>query len=149
MATEDLSVQQIPDNFFIGMSELDFVAMHLPSLPSSLCLLLNLQTLCLDYGVFGDVSIIGELNKLEILSFQGSNIEELPREIAQLTRLRLLNLAFCNLLKLIPPNVLSSLSRLEELYMGDTFIEWEIEGLNIVRSKASLHELKHCLAGPI
>lgn len=102
MATEDLSVQQIPNNFFIGMTELrvlDFVAMHLPSLPSSLCLLSNLQTLCLDYGVFGDVSIIGELKTLEILSFQGSNIEELPREIGQLTRLRLLNLAYCNLLK--------------------------------------------------
>lgn len=102
MATEDLSVQQIPNNFFIGMTELrvlDFVAMHLPSLPSSLCLLSNLQTLCLDYGVFGDVSIIGELKTLEIRSFQGSNIEELPREIGQLTRLRLLNLAYCNLLK--------------------------------------------------
>ncbi|KDO61288.1 hypothetical protein CISIN_1g043214mg [Citrus sinensis] len=145
MATEDLSVQQIPNNFFIGMTELrvlDFVAMHLPSLPSSLCLLSNLQTLCLDYGVFGDVSIIGELKTLEILSFQGSNIEEFPREIGQLTRLRLLNLAYCNLLKVIPSNVLSSLSRLEELYMGYTFVEWEIEGLNNVRSKASLHELK-------
>ncbi|ESR59344.1 hypothetical protein CICLE_v10014275mg [Citrus x clementina] len=142
---DDLSVQQIPNNFFIGMTELrvlDFVAMHLPSLPSSLCLLSNLQTLCLDYGVFGDVSIIGELKTLEILSFQGSNIEEFPREIGQLTRLRLLNLAYCNLLKVIPSNVLSSLSRLEELYMGYTFVEWEIEGLNNVRSKASLHELK-------
>lgn len=131
MATEDLSVQQIPDNFVIGMTELrvlDFAAMHLPSLPSSLCLLSNLQTLCLDYGVFGDVSIIGELKTLEILSFQGSNIEELPREIGQLTRLRLLNLAYCNLLKVIPSNVLSSLSRLEELYMGYNFVEWEIEG---------------------
>lgn len=130
MATEDLSVQQIPNNFFIGMTELrvlDFVAMHLPSLPSSLCLLSNLQTLCLDYSVFGDVSIIGELKTLEILSFQGSNIEEFPREIGQLTRLRLLNLAYCNLLKVIPSNVLSSLSRLEELYMGYTFVEWEMD----------------------
>ncbi|TXG65703.1 hypothetical protein EZV62_006978 [Acer yangbiense] len=137
---------KIPDSFFIGMEELkvlDLTTMHLLSLPSSLHLLLNLQTLCLDQGVLGDIAIIGELKKLEILSFYGSYIEQLPIELGQLTRLRLLDLSDCSKLKVIPPNVLSNLSQLEELYMGNSFVQWEVEGLNDERRNASLDELKH------
>ncbi|KAH9754872.1 putative disease resistance protein [Citrus sinensis] len=138
---------KIPDNFFTRLTELrvlDFTEMHLLSLPSSLHLLVNLQTLCLDNGVLGDVAVIGELKQLEILSFQGSNIEQLPREIGQLTRLRSLNLSSCYQLKAISSNVISNLSQLEELYLGDTFIQWETEGQSSSeRSRASLHELKH------
>lgn len=56
---------KIPDNFFIGLTELrvlDFTEMHLLSLSSSLHPLVNLQTLCPEYGVLGDVAAIGELN---------------------------------------------------------------------------------------
>ncbi|KAK2640637.1 hypothetical protein Ddye_028432 [Dipteronia dyeriana] len=137
---------EIPDNFFTGMAELkvlDLTTMHLLSLPSSLHLLTNLQTLCLDQCVLGDVAIIGELKKLEIVSFYNSYIEQLPVELGQLTRLRFLDLSDCSKLKVIPPNVLSNLSRLEELYMGNSFIQWEVEGLNNGRRNASLDELKH------
>ncbi|TXG71321.1 hypothetical protein EZV62_006256 [Acer yangbiense] len=132
---------QIPDAFFDGVQELkvlDLTRFHLLSLPSSLCRLTNLQTLCLDNCLIRDIKIIGELKSLEILSLLNSEIEQLPGEIRQLTRLRLLDLSRCSKLKIITPNVLSSLSRLEELYMGNNFVQWDVEG----QSNASLAELK-------
>ncbi|TXG71340.1 hypothetical protein EZV62_006275 [Acer yangbiense] len=132
---------QIPNAFFDGIKELkvlDLTRFHLLSLPSSLCRLTNLQTLCLDQCLIGDITIIGELKKLEILSFLKSEIEQLPGEIRQLTRLRLLDLSDCSKLKVITPNVLSSLARLEELYMGNSFVQWDVEG----QSNASLAELE-------
>ncbi|TXG71336.1 hypothetical protein EZV62_006271 [Acer yangbiense] len=132
---------QIPDAFFDGVKELkvlDLTGFHLLSLPRSLCRLTNLQTLCLDQCLIGDITIIGELKKLEILSLMKSEIEQLPREIGQLTRLRLLDLSHCSKLKVITPNVLSSLARLEELYMGNSFVQWDAEG----QGNASLAELK-------
>ncbi|KAH9688661.1 nb-arc domain-containing protein [Citrus sinensis] len=118
---------RIPDNIFTGMTELrvlDFSKMHLSALPSSLGLLQNLQTLSLDYCELGDMAIIGDLKKLVILTLRGSDMEELVGEIGQLTQLRLLNLRRCYRLRVIPPNVLWSLSRLEELYVGESSIEW-------------------------
>jgi hypothetical protein len=133
---------QISDTFFDGTGKLkvlDLTKMQLSSLPSSLCLLRNLQTLCLDQCVLGDIAVIGELKNLAILSLLQSHISQLPREIRLLTRLRLLDLSHCSKLKVIPPNVLSSLIALEELYMGNSFVQWEAEGLN----NASLAELKN------
>ncbi|XWS58810.1 hypothetical protein CRYUN_Cryun08bG0065600 [Craigia yunnanensis] len=144
MGSKDASVK-IPANFFTETKDLkvlDLTEMHLPSLPSSMCLLTNLRTLCLDFCVLGDIAIIGELKDLKVLSLIGSDIEILPREIAQLTQLRLLDLHDCTKLKVILPNVLSSLSRLEELYMGNSFVQWEVEGHVNQRSNASLAELK-------
>ncbi|KAK9266004.1 hypothetical protein L1049_027098 [Liquidambar formosana] len=60
----------------------------------------------------------------------------LPREIGQLTLLRLLDLRNCSKLKAIPYNVLASLSQLEDLNMGNSFVKWEVNG------NASLAELK-------
>ncbi|KAE8125070.1 hypothetical protein FH972_019907 [Carpinus fangiana] len=137
---------QISDSFFGGMGKLkvlDLTKMELSSLPSSLCLLRNLQTLCLDQCVLRDITVIGELKNLAILSFLYSNISQLPREIGLLSRLRLLDLRNCSKLEVIPPNVLSSLVALEELYMGNSFVQWETEGLNNGRNNASLAELKH------
>ncbi|XWS42923.1 hypothetical protein CRYUN_Cryun16bG0055400 [Craigia yunnanensis] len=144
MGSKDASLK-IPANFFKETKDLkvlDLTEMHLPSLPSSMCLLTNLRTLCLDLCILGDIAIIGELKDLKVLSLIGSDIEILPREIAQLTQLRLLDLRDCTKLKVIPPNVLSSLSRLEELYMGNSFVQWEVEGHANLRSNASLAELK-------
>ncbi|KAH9754621.1 putative disease resistance protein [Citrus sinensis] len=138
---------RIPDNFFTGMTGLkvlDFTEMHLLPLPSSLGLLQNLQTLCLNYCNLGDIAIIGDLKKLEILSLRGSDVEKLVGEMGQLTQLRLLDLSKCFELKVIPPNVISSLSRLEELYIGESPIQWgTVEGLDSERRNASLHELNH------
>ena len=113
--------------------------MHFTSLPSSLNCLTNLRTLSLNWCKLGDISIIVELKKLEFLSFMGLNIEKLPREIAQLTHLRLFDLRDCSKLGEIPPNVISSLSKLENLCMENSFTLWEVEG----KSNASIAELKY------
>ncbi|XP_041020983.1 uncharacterized protein LOC121262542 [Juglans microcarpa x Juglans regia] len=140
---------QIPATFFQGMEKLkvlDLTAMKLSSLPSSLLLLSNLQTLCLDQCELGDISGIGELKNLVVLSLLDSDISTLPREIGLLSHLRLLDLTDCSKLKVIPPNVLSSLVELEELYMENSFVQWEAEGLITARSNnANLAELKYML----
>jgi Leucine-rich repeat (LRR) protein len=136
---------QIPDNFFREMKELkvlDLTGVNLSPLPSSLQFLENLQTLCLDHCVLEDISIVGELKKLKVLSLISSNIVCLPREIGKLTRLLLLDLSNCERLEVISPNVLSSLTRLEELYMGNSFVKWETEGPSSQRNNACLSELK-------
>ena len=68
-----------------------------------------------------------------------SNIEQLPREIAHLTQLRLLDLEGSSKLKVIPSDVISSLTRLEDLGMGNSFTQWEMEG----KSNACLSELNN------
>ena len=136
------SFVKVPDSFFEGMTQLkvlDFTSMHLPSLPSSLPCLENLRTLCLDACKLGDITIIAKLKKLEILTLRYSNIEELPKEIAELTNLRLFDLWGSSKLKVIPPHLISSLARIENLRMGNSFTQWEMEG----KSNACLSELNN------
>ncbi|KAG8645046.1 hypothetical protein MANES_10G028400v8 [Manihot esculenta] len=135
----------IHSKFFEGITKLKvlrFTGMCLWSLSPSLGYLTNLLTLCLDRCVLRDASVIGELKRLEILSFRESKIEQLPREIAQLTGLKLLDLSNCYKLQVIPANVISRLSLLEELYMQNSFCQWELQSLSN-SSKASLAELKY------
>ncbi|CAK7340829.1 unnamed protein product [Dovyalis caffra] len=142
---DDIS-PKIQDDFFREMKKLkvvDLSDLHLLAIPSSLQFLENLQTLCLDRCDLGDIAIIGEMKRLLVLSLQGSNIVRLPREIGQLTRLQLLNLSNNPTLVVIPPNVLSCLTQLEDLYMEDSFLRWEDEGSKKVERNASLAELKH------
>ncbi|KAM5553553.1 hypothetical protein ABKV19_025664, partial [Rosa sericea] len=138
---------EIPSNFFEGMKKLtvlDLTGLSIPSLPASLQFLDSLQTLCLDYCTLGDLALVGELRNLEILSFLKSKFRKLPEEIGQLTRLRLLDLNGCSQLELISPNVLSNLKRLENLRMGNSFNQWEGEGvISSERRNANLEELKH------
>ena len=75
------------------------------------------MSLC--YCKLQDISVIGELKKLEILCLRGSDIQQLPLELGQLTWLKLLDLRDCSKLEVIPPNILSNLSHLEELNIGD------------------------------
>ena len=88
-------------------------------LPSSLQFLRNLLILHLDHSQnFDNISVIGKLLNLEILSFRDSFIEELPEEIGGLVNLKLLDLTRCHDLKRIAPGVISALVQLQELYMG-------------------------------
>ncbi|KAH9752627.1 Disease resistance protein [Citrus sinensis] len=147
ISPKDSSLEiNIPENFFVGMKKLrvlDFTRMQFSSFPSSIDLLVNLHTLCLDQSALGDIAIIGKLKNLEVLSFLMSDIMQLPEELGQLNKLRLLDLTNCFHLKVIAPNLISSLTRLEELYMGNCFIEWEVERASSKRSNASLDELMH------
>ena len=121
-------IQEIPDDFFgsfHSLRVLDLNGADIPSLPPSLGLLRSLRTLCLDCcQSITDISILGKLEKLEILSLRESYIEDLPEELAQLANLRMLDFTMSNNIKSIPPKVISSLSRLEEMYMQGSFADW-------------------------
>ncbi|CAL5422399.1 unnamed protein product [Camellia sinensis] len=131
----------LPDNFYGGMKELKALSMlnvYIEgSLPTSLRWLTNLRSLSLyECGLINDVSVIGALENLEILSFEGTKIEELPKEIGRLSHLKLLDLLQCGV-KRICPGVLSSLSKLEELYLGSSFNDEH----GIEETKATFTEL--------
>ncbi|KAJ4713064.1 Disease resistance protein [Melia azedarach] len=130
----------IPSNFFQGMKDLkvlDLSDTKLLSLPQSLSFLANLRTLCLSRCKLGDdLSVIGELTRLEILNLSRSDIKEIPASFSQLSQLRLLEMNLCNNLKLIPRGVISSLSKLEELFMFECFIVWDF------RNNSRLAELQ-------
>ncbi|KAI7992068.1 putative disease resistance protein [Camellia lanceoleosa] len=124
---------KIPSNFFEGMGELKVLDLRITKdislLPSSLQFLRNLLTLHLDHSrKFDNISVIGKLLNLEVLSFRGSGIKELPEEIGGLVNLKLLDLTGCYDLIRIAPGVISALVQLQELYMVDYGFIWEPEG---------------------
>ncbi|KAI3886683.1 hypothetical protein MKW92_044886, partial [Papaver armeniacum] len=124
------------------METLDLRSIGISKLPSSLSSLVSLRTLYLEHCVFDpstDISLVGHLKKLVILSLQDCNLERLPHKIVELTGLKSLNLSHNKSLQ-VPPNVISRLSQLEELYMKESFSGWEIEGWQS-EMKASLDEL--------
>ncbi|RZC67858.1 hypothetical protein C5167_011553 [Papaver somniferum] len=138
-------LKKIPDSAFVNMRSveiLDVRSTGISSLPSSLPLLVNLRTLFLDFCNFDhctDISLVGKLKELVILSLQGCKLRRLPEDIGELTNLKLLNLSFNESLE-VPPNVISRLSQLEELYMIKSFTAWEVDGWEN-KNKASLAEL--------
>ncbi|XP_044481947.1 probable disease resistance protein At4g27220 [Mangifera indica] len=131
----------IPEDFFKVMpmlKVLNLAGLQQLSLPSSLHLLKNLQTLCLNDSTIKDVAIIWELKKLKVLSMRQSFIEELPIEIGQLTELRLLDLSYCRQLHVIVPNVISKLLQLEEFHIKGCPIQWKVEVLMELKSLKNL-----------
>ncbi|KAF3660631.1 hypothetical protein T459_26620 [Capsicum annuum] len=114
---------KLQEDFFYGMGELNVLSMtggtymySIQTFPASIQRLSNLRTLCLSDLTLDDISIIGELVTLEILSIRNSNLEELPVEIGKLTNLILLE--FWNHLgelKKVLPGLLSRLELWNEL----------------------------------
>ncbi|XP_030926900.1 probable disease resistance protein At4g27220 [Quercus lobata] len=128
LAFDSDTSQMLPPNLFKGMKGLKVLSlfgMSFTSLPQSINVLQNFRTLQFLGCEITDVSAIGELRKLEILSFIGSKIKELPREMRNLSYLKLLELTECRDLERIPPDLLSSLSHLEELYMFGVDVKWK------------------------
>ncbi|GLT87854.1 hypothetical protein SLE2022_059110 [Rubroshorea leprosula] len=141
----------VPVDFFEGMKNLEVLSltmMHFLSMPQSISLLTKLRTLRLNQSKLGVQEglgeIIGKLRKLQVLNLAGCDITELPMEIACLTMLKLLDMSDCTNLKVISPDVLSKLYRLEELKMINSFDQWQfIEQHENQNGNASLAELKH------
>ncbi|KAL3357827.1 hypothetical protein AABB24_018163 [Solanum stoloniferum] len=118
---------KLQDDFFDEMSNLNVLSLSghrfekpiLPFLPfpPSIRRLSSLRTLCLSDLRLDDISFIGELVELEILSIRDCLLDELPGEIGKLTKL--IRLEFWNerALKRISAGVLSKLAQLEELHM--------------------------------
>ena len=65
----------------------------------------------------------------------------LPSELGEMASLKMLDLTECDKLKQIPPNVIRRLSQLEELIIGGSFLNWDVEGTTSEISNANLSEL--------
>ncbi|XXG82921.1 hypothetical protein AAC387_Pa10g0794 [Persea americana] len=141
---DNKDLMKISDSFFESMRSLvvlDLSSTSISSLPSSLSSLVNLRALFLDRcHLLTDISILGRLKKLEMIRLKWSGIHQVTEEIRQLTNLMLLDLRGTRNLKRVAPNVISALSRLEELYMDGSFREWEFERMED-GGKASLTEV--------
>ncbi|XP_068650617.1 probable disease resistance protein At4g27220 [Aristolochia californica] len=125
-------LEHIEDVFFEGMKalvNLNLGSTKLSRLPSSISCLTNLRTLVLknDFEEL-DVSIIGELKRLEILELKKCNFSI---EFVQLTNLRVLHMDIP--LSSIPANVISKLVHLEELHLSLNY-----------GSKKKDDEFEHC-----
>ncbi|KAL5825699.1 hypothetical protein ACOSQ3_021762 [Xanthoceras sorbifolium] len=137
---------KIPENFFKGMPNLEvlhLINMDLSPLPASLDLLVNLQTLYLEGCKLGDIAAIRHMKNLIILVlsfYRSSSFEQLPQEIGQLARLRILDLR--NRSIMIPSNIISRLTLLEELYLDYWYDQRKVEELDFERYVVSFEELK-------
>ncbi|CAL5423013.1 unnamed protein product [Camellia sinensis] len=142
---EEVKVQETQDSFYQGMKELKVLALSdmYGSLTTSFRCLINLRTLSLFHCrlIDDDISVIGALENLEILRFGGSYIKEFPKEIiGHLAHLKVLDLLGC-VVERIYPGVLSSLSKLDELYVGSIFRSWYQVEKSKEGAKAIIDEL--------
>jgi len=144
--TNDPSLE-IPESFFSGMKNLRVLILTgfcLSSLPDSIECLLNLRMLCLERCTLDcNLSVVGKFKKLRILSFSGSQLKYLPAELGYLNKLRLLDISVCFGLRIIPPNLISSLTCLEELYIQKSLIKMLVEIETEKGQNSFLFELKN------
>ncbi|KAK2400439.1 hypothetical protein QL285_050141 [Trifolium repens] len=143
LASKNRSLK-IPDTFFEGMGSLrvlDLTNLNLSSLPTSFQFLTDLKTLCLDFCILENVDAIEGLENLEILCIRKSSMTKFPREVGRLTQLRMLDLSNSGI-EVLPSNIISSLINLEELYMGNTSINWKDVNSTVQNGNASIAELQ-------
>ncbi|XP_057431771.1 disease resistance protein SUMM2-like isoform X2 [Lotus japonicus] len=136
-------LMQVPDSFFEEtklLKVMEFVGFDCSKLPRSIGLLKDIQVLSMSNCKLGDITIVQELTSLQMLSLLGSRFEQLPKQFGQLQKLRLLDLRD-TYLQVIPPNALGNLTSLEELYLRNSFSNWEVERSKNGNCCASLKEL--------
>ncbi|XP_068650351.1 probable disease resistance protein At4g27220 [Aristolochia californica] len=144
------NLEVIPETFFEGMPKLlvlDLSSTRLKMLPLSLACIRNLRTLVLDYCTdIRDISAIGCLKQLEILSVKYTGIKQLQKELAELTTLKFLDLRGNYYLKKVAPGVLSQMVNLQVLYMWGSLVKWDGQGKGGFKN-ASFTEVAslHCL----
>ncbi|KAK7305094.1 hypothetical protein VNO77_42994 [Canavalia gladiata] len=134
---------QIPDSFFEETQLLKVLVLNkfdCSKLPSSLSLLNHLEALSIYNCKFEDVNMIGDLANLRMLVFLESTIQRFPKQIRKLQKLLFLDLKD-TYFQVIPPNVLSNLTSLEEIYLRNSFYNWQVERSNNENKNASLKEL--------
>ncbi|KAK4259569.1 hypothetical protein QN277_005887 [Acacia crassicarpa] len=133
----------IPSMFFKSSKELKVLVVtnvHFSSL-LFLIFLHKLKAMCLHFCLLEDIAEVRSLKNLKVLSLAYSEIQRLPIELAELTSLQMLNLSHCYNLKVLPQKLLSSLKKLEVLYLGNSFHQWKVEGDSEANENASLDEL--------
>ncbi|XP_047331841.1 disease resistance protein At4g27190-like [Impatiens glandulifera] len=134
-----LSNVEIPESFFKGIEKLKVldIVRDMPQIAYSLQYLGTFK-----FSSTINVSSIGHLRCLEVLSLRESAIETLPKEISELTNLKLLDLTSCCHLRSISHGILSRLTNLQELYMWHSFNDWRLTGGNArIIELDSLHKL--------
>jgi len=144
--TNDPSLE-IPQRFFSSMTNLLVLILtgfHLSSLPYSIKDLLNLRMLCLERCTLDcNLSVLRKFKKLRILSFSGSQLKNLPVELRYLDKLRMLDISDCFKLKIIPLDLFSNLTCLEELYIRKSLIKMLVEKGENKGHNSFLFELKN------
>ncbi|KAK8300370.1 hypothetical protein V6Z12_D05G384500 [Gossypium hirsutum] len=119
------SFMETSSECFEGMKALQVCALnHLLISLSTFQFQMNLQTLYLIDCKLSNISMLGKLKTLHILSLSRSEITELPTEAGDLENLRLLDLSYCYELRRITPNLIRRLSNLEELYLPGCVESW-------------------------
>ncbi|PRQ35398.1 putative toll-like receptor, P-loop containing nucleoside triphosphate hydrolase [Rosa chinensis] len=117
---------------------LDISQTNISLLPSSSNLLTSLHTLYLDgcLSMESNIPLLGQLKQLKILSMREFPHQKLPKEIGQLTKLKLLDFTSQSV-EIVPPKVIGNLSKLEELYMKCYFADWgsSVEGSKVKGSE--------------
>ncbi|GJW47513.1 NB-ARC domains-containing protein, partial [Tanacetum coccineum] len=97
----------------IAFEKLEYPVVPTPPFPCST----KLRTLCLEKcSLMFDLTCIGNLSNLEVLSFANSGITTIPSTFGNLKKLRLLDATGCYNL-VIDDGVLKKMVKLEELYM--------------------------------
>ncbi|KAJ8449981.1 hypothetical protein Cgig2_029343 [Carnegiea gigantea] len=126
---ETMSALQVLKVNVVVRSDMDIFAER--AFPASMQHLHDLRTFL--FGSFytrwcpgKHLSVIGMLKNLQILRLEWLHIEQLAQEIEELSSLKLLDLFWCSNLEKIPRNVLSSLTALEELYLGGSEVEKDV-----------------------
>ncbi|PRQ35416.1 putative toll-like receptor, P-loop containing nucleoside triphosphate hydrolase [Rosa chinensis] len=127
-------LDEVPDCFFENLKELrvlDLSRTRISLLPTSFDDLINLHTLYLDgcLSIINNISILGKLKKLKILSMRELPLVEMPKEIGDLSHLRMLDVTG-DYVDNVPSEVICNLNLLEELYMQCNFADWgsKVEG---------------------
>ncbi|XP_054818576.1 uncharacterized protein LOC129318075 isoform X2 [Prosopis cineraria] len=142
-----------PETLFAGVAGLSILFLlgrpkkhSIPSLSQSLLSLKNMQTLILDGWELGDISILKNLQSLVTLELKNCIIIELPKDIKELKKLRLLGLRKCEIQKNNPFKVIETCSQLEELY----FVKNEdVEDWKLHLDKETRDEITHDISPPI
>ncbi|XP_054777657.1 uncharacterized protein LOC129285790 isoform X2 [Prosopis cineraria] len=116
---------EVPGAFFDGIKGLRVLLLYSKikygrtlalSLPKSIQSLENIQTLSLTNWKLGDISILQNLRKLQTLELTNCSIIELPSDVSQLEKLRLLGLVRCSVERNNPFEVIGRCLKLEVLY---------------------------------
>ncbi|KAL2336070.1 hypothetical protein Fmac_010516 [Flemingia macrophylla] len=141
---------EIHEHFFEGMKNLRVLILsgfHLSNVENLFKYLSNLRMLCLERcNLDANLSIIGELKKIRIISFSGSQIQNFPAELGCLYRLQSLDISNCYIERIYLPFI-SKLTSLEELYIRKSLINFvvveETSKGQTKGQKSFLFELKH------